>query len=38
MSFRQRVSRCVGLDEAHEMGINRGVKQLVVRPTEDNMH
>ncbi len=26
------------LDNAHEMGINKGTKQLVVRLTEDNMH
>lgn len=37
VSFTPRVSHCVGLVEAQEMGINKGTKQLVVRPTEDDM-
>ena len=38
VAFTERISHCVALDEAHEMGINKGTKQLVVRPTEENMH
>lgn len=37
VALGDRKSHCVGLDEAHEMGINKGIKQLVVRPTKDNM-
>ena len=37
VALGDRKSHCVGLDEAHEMGINKSIKQLVVRPTKDNM-
>lgn len=37
VALGDRKLHCVGLDEAHEMGINKGIKQLVVRPTKDNM-
>ena len=37
VALGDRRSHSVGLDEAHEMGINKGIKQLVVRPTNDNM-
>ena len=37
-AFIKHISHCVALDKAHETGINKGTKQLVVRPTEENMH
>ena len=29
------ISHCVAMDEAHEMKINKGTKQLAGRPTEE---
>lgn len=38
LSISGRILHSVGLDESHEMLINKHVKQAIVRPSEDYIH